>query len=562
MYIKGIEIKNYRGLDIKIDGVKKVSMIIGQNDSGKTNICHAILKVLDYRKRKIPFSITDSTNSNKEDIFIKIVLDASSLNTEQLGTIGKYIHHNSDGSKDIVAQLVSSFNEETEEYEDSLIYGNPLEDYEEQKNGVQTLLDKVLSIVYISPVYDIDDTKNNYFSFVEKGNKKSNIKFNSIISENLGLLNDSIQTDIIVQTMQNDINNNNGFEELFDDYQFKIVSKTKINNLYKSLDISPNKNDKDIEHIGDAKNKLLATILKSKIYDSNKQKIYIVEEPENHLYVLLQKMYINALLNMKPEPEQVIFTTHSPFTIDFEKINQIIKINQCNKIYTFNNNNEEDFKKYGYLINIQIAEMLYYDEVLLVEGSSEKYFYSYLMSSSNEFLIKINNKRLGICEIDGIAFKTTKELLTNLGIKVYIKTDNDIFLTSNAKSKQYAGIIRCISFLTETDKNEFYNSIQLNKEDFIFDKDLDINKKVEEKMDQICSFFYKKNIFISSHKDGFEGDFEEFLKLNDNEINDSVIQYLKKAKLKNLHNFITENKYKIELNEKTKKSILVRFLYE
>ncbi len=408
------------------------------------------------------------------------------------------------------------------------------------------------------PIYYLTDSENNYFSFVENTNKKSNIKFDQNVLDSIEVLNASIQNDPIVTTMQDDINSN-GFENLFDDYKFKIVSKTKLNNLYKSLDI-PNKNDNDIEHIGDAKNKLLSTILKSKIYDSNKQKIYLIEEPENHLYVLLQKMYIKALLNMNPE--QIIFTTHSPFTIDFEKINQIIKIVQCNDIYIFNNNNEEDFKKYGYLINIQIAEMLYYDEVLLVEGSSEKYFYSYLMSSSNEFLEKINDKKLGICEIDGIAFKTTKELLTYLGIKVYIKTDNDIFLTSNSKNNQYAGILRCINFLTEKEQNEFYEKVNLKKDDFIFNKELATNEIVENKMDDICAFFYNKNIFLSKHKDGFEGDFIEFLKLNGNEINDDTINYLKKAKLKNLHRFITEGNYKIDLNEKTKKSILVSFLYE
>lgn len=72
-------------------------------------------------------------------------------------------------------------------------------------------------------------------------------------------------------------------------------------------------------------------ILKSKIYSNNKQKIFIIEEPENHLYVLLQKVYISALLKMNPS--QLIITTHSPYTIDFEKTNQIIKIgyNPSNK---------------------------------------------------------------------------------------------------------------------------------------------------------------------------------------------------------------------------------------
>ena len=92
MLISSLKIKNYRGLDINIDTIEKVSIIIGQNDSGKTNICSAIMKVLDYNKRRIPFILTDSTNSNKEDIEIEITLTADDLTKEQLALIGNYIH--------------------------------------------------------------------------------------------------------------------------------------------------------------------------------------------------------------------------------------------------------------------------------------------------------------------------------------------------------------------------------------------------------------------------------------------------------------------------------------
>ncbi len=37
MQISNLKIKNFRGLDIAIDTIEKVSIIIGQNDSGKTN---------------------------------------------------------------------------------------------------------------------------------------------------------------------------------------------------------------------------------------------------------------------------------------------------------------------------------------------------------------------------------------------------------------------------------------------------------------------------------------------------------------------------------------------
>lgn len=559
MHIKSLEIKNYRGLDIKIDNVEKIAMLIGKNDSGKTNICHAILKVLDFKSRRVPFSISDSTNSNKGDIYISIVLSMDSLDDEQKGIIGKYVSE-CDSERVLHVTLNSTYNNETEEYEDTLIYGDLNGDSFEQRNGIQTDLDKILSVVYIGPLYSIEDSENNYFSFVEKNNKKSDLKFGPDISDKIESLNKAIECDPITKQIESDINDNGNFSQLFEDYLFKIVPKVKNENLYKTLDVIPSKNETSIEHIGDAKNKMLSTVLKSKIYETGKQKIFLIEEPENHLYVLLQKMYIKALLNLKPE--QIIFTTHSPFTIDFEKVNQIIKIVEGKEVYTFNNLNSFDFKKYGYLITVQIAEMLYYDEVLLVEGSSEKYFYSYLMSI-DEFAKKINERKLGICSIDGIAFKITKELLERLGIKVFIKTDNDVFHTQDYKNKKYAGILRCLSYVSSDDANNLFNKTKLNKNDLIFDSALELNQVVEDKMNEICEFFKQKGILLSKHKLGFEKDLTEFLQLCGNTIEeDKIVKYLKQAKLKNLHEFINEEDYKIVINEESKKSILINFIYE
>ncbi|UKI57465.1 MAG: hypothetical protein L6V81_09085 [Clostridium sp.] len=79
------------------------------------------------------------------------------------------------------------------------------------------------------------------------------------------------------------------------------------------------------------------------------KKIYIIEEPEkSFICFYCKKIYISALLQMNPS--QLIITTHSPYTIDFEKVNQIIKIS-CNRltgdriINRFDNINNEDFKK-------------------------------------------------------------------------------------------------------------------------------------------------------------------------------------------------------------------------
>ena len=567
MLICGLKVKNYRGLNIDIDTVEKVSILIGQNDSGKTNICSAILKVLDYNKRRIPLVAADSTNSNKDNIEIEIKLTADDLTNEQSAIIGNYIHIDNEGKKYMIAKLTSTYNEDTLEYEDTLIYGDPTIDFEEVRINTQTQLDKVLSIVYINPVYDIENSKKDFFKFKETDNKENGIYFSENILKEINNLNETIQDEKIVDQIQRELNEKGEFKELLEDLNFRVIPNIKEENIYKSLNVATyDANDNEFNNIGDGKSKIFSMILKSKIYKNDKQKIYIIEEPENHLYVLLQKIYISALLQMNPS--QVIITTHSPYTIDFEKVNQIIKIS-CNRltgdriINRFDNINNEDFKKFGYLINVEVAEMLYYDNVLLIEGDSEKYFYSLLMTKDNSFLEKINKNRFGIYAVNGIAFKTIKKLLEKLGIKVYIKTDNDIFKVPRIDEYRYAGLERCIEYISSEAQEELKKLLGIEKLEFRFkDRETKI-QSVEDKMDDICKLLRKNNILFSKHNDGFEQDLIDYLNMNPkNNISDEAISFLKQAKLKNLHTFINEYNVDIKICSSNMKSVLVCFLYE
>lgn len=567
MLICGLKVKNYRGLNIEIDTVEKVSILIGQNDSGKTNICSAILKVLDYNKRRIPLVAADSTNSNKDNIEIEIKLTADDLTNEQSAIIGNYIHIDNEGKKYMIAKLTSTYNEDTLEYEDTLIYGDPAIDFEEVRINTQTQLDKVLSIVYINPVYDIENSKKDFFKFKETDNKENGIYFSENILKEINNLNETIQDEKIVDQIQHELNEKGEFKDLLEDLNFRVIPNIKEENIYKSLNVATyDANDNEFNNIGDGKSKIFSMILKSKIYKNDKQKIYIIEEPENHLYVLLQKIYISALLQMNPS--QLIVTTHSPYTIDFEKINQIIKIS-CNRltgdriINRFDNINNEDFKKFGYLINVEVAEMLYYDNVLLIEGDSEKYFYSLLMTKDNSFLEKINKNRFGIYAVNGIAFKTIKKLLEKLGIKVYIKTDNDIFKVPRIDEYRYAGLERCIEYISSEAQEELKKLLGVEKLEFRF-KDRKIKiQSVEDKMDDICKLLCKNNILFSKHNDGFEQDLIDYLNMNPkNNISDEAISFLKQAKLKNLHTFINEYNMDIKICSSNMKSVLVSFLYE
>lgn len=570
MHISSIEIENFRGIDIKLEKINDIVTIIGQNDSGKSNICAAILKVLDYNKRRVPFFDSDSTNNNKKNIFIKIKLEIDDLTNEQLAQLHEVINEK-DGKKYIYAQLTSTYNNEVLIYEDELLIGDMEIDYKEYNVTKQNPLDKVLSVIYINPTYDTKQEIKHFFEYKEARHIETNTHISPNIEETIEKLKENVKNDDALAEIIKDINELGEFEKMFDGMKFELTPNIKLDNIYKSLEISTLDSYGNIlNNIGDGKNKMFSMLLKEKTYDDDRKKIIIVEEPENHLYVLLQKHYISAIASFKPS--QMIITTHSPHVVDFEKTNQIIKIQRYfddldeiyrRKKFIYNVDNQE-FAKYGYLINVEIAEMMYYDKVLLIEGESEKYFYSYLLSQDQNFRDIIFGNNIGIFSVNGIAFKKIKELLEALGIKVYIKTDNDIFrVPFNNGSYYYAGITRCISYLGEEGREKVKKILEIedlsNSKNFQFTNKSEKLELIENNIDKLCGVFKENRILLSKHNLGFEKDFLDYIQYN-KENYDDIIKYLKDAKLTNLHKFIVANNIDIKINEANKTSILLGFV--
>lgn len=567
MHISMLEIENFRGLNIKLSNVKDVVTIIGQNDSGKSNICQALLKVLDYNKRKIPFQESDSTLSNRADITITIKFDINSLDNDQLAILHEVIHEEG-GEKYLFVKLISKYNSDVLLYEDQLLIGDLEQDFKEYNISRQNPVDKVLSVIYINPIYDTKLETKHFFEYNEAKQIENNNKLSNRVEEAITQLKDTVQNEEALSEMLKDINDLGTFEKMFEGVTFEINPNIHVDNIYKSLEISALDSDgHSINNIGDGKNKIFSMLLKEKTYNDDRKKIIIVEEPENHLYVLLQKFYVDSMLSF--EPCQMIITTHSPHVVDFEKTNQIFKIKKYydhiegalkRKIYPYNIDNNE-FKKYGYLINVEIAEMMYYDKVILVEGESEKYFYSLLLSKDQKFRDYIFTKKIGIFSVNGIAFEKTKELLESLGINVYIKTDNDIFKKSNG-NYFYAGITRSIKYLDEKSKKELEQILNLNLKDqknFECEKGEKEISVIENHVNDICRIFKRNKIIFSKHHRGFEKDFLDYIKYDKDDY-EKVMDNLKSAKLINLHEFIETNAIDICINKNDADSVLLGFM--
>ena len=564
MYIKSVSIENFRGLSISVDNLDKDFLLIGKNDSGKSNFCYAIRKVLDYDIRKTPLNEADSSNFNKKPITIEIVFNLDGISKANRSKLGTYIDKVGD-VETLTARYEGIFNESIQFYEEKIIFGTIDQSYERGTNWSNDL-DKVVEVIYINPNYNYEKEESNFLRYKQVKSVERKAIVNPDIINSVEVLNTHIKSDPAIIEIKVDLNSQDGFDSIFEDVQFDMTSDISVSNIFKSLNIVPlNKDGKEINSIGDGKNKTLSMLLQKMSHDDEKHSVLIVEEPENHLYPLLQKHY--ADLTSKMNMSQVIYTSHSPHIIDFKKMNQIVKVvswyeGEERKTTSHSINiSKNDYSKFGFLLNEEIAEMFFYDRVLLVEGISEKYFYNALFLQNEEFRKYVVANKMGVFCVMGIDFAPARKLLTQLGVSVLIKTDNDIFKVPNIDKKRYAGYDRVLNCLSEESKKKLCTLLgkdEIDKETFRFDATKEMDEWIEEKIDKINSIFESEGIYISSGHNGFEEDFLDFI--GESLIDSEDLEYLKEAKLKNLHKYVQEKGIVLNITEDNKNSVLVRFM--
>lgn len=564
MFIEEIKIHNFRGLEVEICNLNKNFLIIGKNDSGKTSVCKAIRKVLDYNIRRIPFTECDSTNYNRQDISITLIINLENItdiNRNRLGKLVDFI----DEKYMLKIQLYCKFNSDILMYEEEMRVG--FEDIIIYQTNKYTPVDKVLDLIYINPSYDIERNKKDFFVNRQQKSIENVETIMPLVKNSVEDLNKTIQGETSITNLIAEINVQDGFSKIFDDVEFQIKSNIDISNIYKSLEIFPYIKGTDEQiNIGDGKSKTLSMLLQKNTYINDKQKFFIIEEPENHLYPLLQQYYIGLTTTFGFD--QMIYTSHSPYIIDFSKTGQIVKLIVSNKDKLRNvtcktlNVSSDDFKTFGYLQDCELAEMMFYDKVLLIEGYSEKYFYNLLKISDKKFRDYIVDNNIGIFSVYGIDFGPAKRFLETIGIKVIIKTDNDLFKVPNKNEKRYAGIERVFNCLDDigVEKLEEILEVKITNETFRCAIGCEKNNLIANKMFEIVKLFKEYGVYLSVHSDGFEGDFLEFVGRKDTYEKDK--QFLIESKLKNLHSFIIENKIDISITESNKNNVLVEFMNE
>jgi predicted ATP-dependent endonuclease of OLD family len=155
----------------------------------------------------------------------------------------------------------------------------------------------------------------------------------------------------------------------------------------------------------------------------------LIDEPELHLHINMQKAYFEILKNAtKAEKIQIIVATHSSVFIDEKTIgntHRFTKINGFTKIYSPHAIDQSEKDLVQILTYTNSSRIFFSNNVLIVEGDSDEYFFRYFY----ERYIKPNKtetKSLEIIHIGGKNnFKRWKDFLKLFGINCFFICDLD-----------------------------------------------------------------------------------------------------------------------------------------
>ncbi|MBP5444813.1 MAG: AAA family ATPase [Acholeplasmatales bacterium] len=391
--IRTVEFNNFRNLNrvYRIDN--KLNVIFGKNNSGKTNLLDGIRIAFsaitnDYCKIK-KSDFAESDDSKK--IVIKVKMDPDDIPSLN------YVNGHTIECGFIVEITKTQKGRYTKKV---FLYDGNTVDYEILRE------DEHLPNIYVIPLIRVDEIYTDWLStgisaFIESEEKYKDIKAES---------KKNIKT-----AMSNKIDIFKNFCSKFNENFDIELTEPKITD--EKVFIVDGDNEYNY-NIGSGYKSIANIILNSM---DNSFSIILIDEIENHLHPSLIRTLIREIKSLN-ENAQIISTTHSPVIINEVRADELIDISG-NKISDID---EENVKKLEKFLHTGRSEIVFGDNIILVEGYTE------------ELLIKnylyTNNYNWTVVNVGGIMFEPYIELATILKKKIIVVSDDDVVLSSDKKT--------------------------------------------------------------------------------------------------------------------------------
>lgn len=550
MQFKSLTIINFRNFE-RIDvSLTNQNVIFGMNDVGKTNFLYALRFLLDREIRKNGFKESDFFQRNIEEK-IEIILEIS-LDDYEESNDTKFIVSKVGGSRTtdnldtFYFKVEGEYDTSEELGEPKLYWGNDVDDLSLiSSNGTFTELDKIFQVVYIDPTINLEQVfkKNRRNIFDQTKLNEADKGISNEIKVLSNQLNDKIGTMTMIKDFQNVLTKE--YHSLKKEkISIELKSEMAIKGYFDDLIpyIKKENDDKLYPTSGDGRRKILAYSMMNhlvKNQQSHKVVVYLIEEPENSLHRSMQIALSYQLFNTDIY-SYFFLSTHSAELLSEMDGAALIRIYSRDKtdckseIYKV----EAPYKNLKKELNRTLAHALFADKVLLVEGPSEKVLFERILYSINP-LYELEGGYL--IEVDGIKFKPYVEILTALGIKCFVKTDNDLKSKRNNSSHfDVIGLNRCIELINGTKKGHIIinfapanngNGIYLTniKNEIIKSEKI----KLYENNNVLMTQLKTNNIYLS--KIDLENDLYEVLNEKMTTLfGDNSVKELQKAKLLNM----------------------------
>ncbi len=555
MILSWIKITGFRNFEDATINFSDKTLIIGPNDIGKSNLLYALRLLFDrsLSERDLELSLSDY-NAYVDADSIQITVCISDITEDCLKSA--FI-----GAIENDTTYIQYKNSKDGEY--SILCGPSL-DLMEQKQGRFYL--KRLSLEYV-------DTNRDLFAFIKRERLK-------LLQISKGLLNDEkLEEDkTSLQQLQTELNDMNekideinyiknalttvngelakmSINNVDQEIRF-VAGNSDINKLLDNLDLSYTANGNQLLLGGDGRNNqiYIATWASKQVMQKSLEHVtmFAVEEPEAHLHPHQQRKLSKYLVDIFEE--QVFLTTHSPYIASQFRPDKIVKLCTKNKITEAaqcgcSNRIKLTFDDFGYRLNAITSEAFFASGIFLVEGPSEKLFYTAL---AQQIGIDLDNLNISIISVDGIGFKPYIKICKALGIPYTMRTDDDTFSKKKGgkELKYFAGISRVMGIYNEListnkTKDKLIAYWKKNKEDNEWliteetpQKAIDLNNYIRGELAKFNVFLSIYNLEVdlvdstlnSSLSDFyFETDREELIRLMQTRKAENMLEYLENS---------------------------------
>lgn len=539
MHISNVNILNYKNFNNNSINLFPFTILIGENDTGKSNFIKAINLVLFnksqnyYSKVLFPEDINDQAvdnfydNLNKPEnlnsdfsyaniprVEITVTFENFvSLGDETIAIVRNWIVFDDELKKDVARikyvfypllskkEEIFNFCKEslnkhkklipTEYYEYKIISlsdGKKI-DYDELQRVVSMTIDAERDEQSISLV---NSRKNSVLPHMLKTNLDDvdKVKLINIYNEMV----DEIKEIEGIKNLKDSFNTS--FEEVLesDNKLTFLPNSDNFQDLLYSLKLGYNNSRIESKGLG-TKNLVLISLLLSKyVEEKGVFNIISIEEPEAHLSNSLLLRLVSYLEKVQEEEElnkkrQVLITSHSSYVINKLNIKNVVVFSK-ERIFDLSSLSDDTSDFFKKLPNYELLNALYLQNLILVEGPSEEIF---LNSIFEKYGLK---RKVTVLSINGIAFKRylevwneRKKTSENNHEKILLITDSD---GSEKRVQEYES-------LEDISKNIYVSITEKNNRTFELEL-IEYNKKTLEKLYNKSGDKLKEHMTNSNNK--------------------------------------------------------------